>query len=181
MKELWIVDLGVAKYVPKSIGQRGFDLQQRTKTDFVDLFESVPIYIRKILNFQLPDEILIGLRKVHLFECSIGIDMKLLDNEFGLDDFFCQILIDEFIIDETLDNKFLPLSFRGFDVDQWAHFIDMVLHRLLIFKRIEMNIELVAIEFLDMFELIIEKLNKDLRICDDIRIPNFWADNEPIE
>jgi hypothetical protein len=36
-----------------------------------------------------------------------------------------------------------------------------------------MNIKLVAIEFLDMSELIIEKLNKDLRICDDIRIPNF--------
>ena len=118
MKELGIVDLGVAKYVPESIGQRGFHLQQRTKTDFVYLFESVPVDIRKVLNFQLPDEILIGLRKVHLFECSIGVDMKLLDDEFGLDDFFCQILIDEFIIDETFYDKFLSLSFRWFNVDQ---------------------------------------------------------------
>ena len=53
LKELCVVDLRVSKDVPQRIGQGSFDLQQRFKGHFVDLFETDSIELREILDLKL--------------------------------------------------------------------------------------------------------------------------------
>ena len=49
VKEVSVVDLGVAQNIPEGIGEGGFNFEQGLQTDFVDLFEGVPIDIREVL------------------------------------------------------------------------------------------------------------------------------------
>lgn len=44
--------------------------------------------------------------------------MEFFDDNFSLDDPFCQILIYKLVIDKTLNNKFLSLPLRGFQVNK---------------------------------------------------------------
>lgn len=62
--------------------------------------------------------------------------MEFFDDNFSLDDPFCQILIYKLVIDKTLNNKFLSLPLRGFQVNKRAHLIHMKFHRILVLERV---------------------------------------------
>jgi hypothetical protein len=50
VEKIAVTYLWVAQYVPEGIGERCLNFEQRLEADFVDLFEGMPIDIRKIFD-----------------------------------------------------------------------------------------------------------------------------------
>lgn len=107
--------------------------------------------------------------------------MKFLDKHLCFPDSVSFILVNQFIIDQAIDNQLLLLSLWKFKVDYFWEFIDMKFHRLLVFKRIQMNIELVFNKLLNLSKLIVEEVHKYCWVGHHIRISNSRADDEPVE
>lgn len=107
--------------------------------------------------------------------------MKLFCHVLGLNNTLSQVLTDKLVVNETLDYQLLPLPLRRLQVYQRTHLVHMKLHWLLVVERVEVNIELISDKLLNMLELSIEKIHKDLRISHNIWVLNLGTDNQTVE
>lgn len=182
MEKLNVINLRVAQNVPESVCKSGLYLEKRLKRHLIDLFETVPIQIRKILNLKLPNKIFIGFGKEELSESTICINSEDLLIKFLFDKFFYQVIINNSVVPQTFDNDCFLLSLGNLDVKKGVHFVDVQLYRLGVMNRILVQVELrFSNEILRFQELGFQKVQEDLVRTDDIRKTGFGIDYNMVE
>jgi hypothetical protein len=115
LKKLDVVDLGVPQDVPKRVGQSRLHFQERLQSQFVDLFETVAVEVRKVLDLKLTDQIFVGFRKEKLTQSAIGVNFKYFFLQFLFYQTFGLLFIDEVALAEVFDDGGFVLAFRGLD------------------------------------------------------------------
>lgn len=182
VEEVVSVYFWVAEDVPEDVSERGLGLQQRLKGNLVDLFEAVAVDIGKVLNLQLPDEVLVGGGQVHLPECPVGVDVELLDDEFVVEDLLPQVLVDEVVFGEDVEDHFFLLLHGALDAEDGVELVDVEVDGVGVVEWVEVEVELVgAYVLLGVLELEVEELDELLGVGDDFGVLDLAAEDEPVE
>lgn len=177
LEELGVVYLRVAHDVTERVSQGCLELQQRFEGHLVDMFETVSVEVREVLCLKFPDELFIGILQEHLPYGPTGIDIENLLVQLLLDQFLSLFLIDNSLLNKTVDDECLLLSLGDLDIQQGVDLVDMVIHGLLVVQRMLMQVELVFFyELFWTFEFAAEEVGEQAWVGHDLMVFDVGVD-----
>ena len=109
LEEIDILNLRVPKDVLQRVGQCRLHLEQRLQSNLVDFFETFAKMSRKVLDFKLLNQLLVGLRQKQFAKSSIGVDLKDTIIKFPFDEFVDSLFANNVIPVKIVNNGSLVL------------------------------------------------------------------------
>ena len=83
------------------------------------------VYIRKVLDLALLDQVLVGFGEVHLAQSPIPIDVELLQDVFALENLLGCLLANLLAAQQAVHHHVLALPLRGLIAEHVVHFVDV--------------------------------------------------------
>jgi hypothetical protein len=102
--------------------------EQRLHGHLVDAGIALPVYLRKVFDLELLDEITIDAACKQLPQDTTSVNMKYLLLKFLLDQTLCLLVRKHILLHETFDDHGLLLSLRCFDAQKSVYLVDEVVH-----------------------------------------------------
>ena len=109
LEEIDILNLRVPKDVLQRVSKRCLHLEQRLQSNLVDFFETFAKMSRKVLDFKLLNQLLVGLRQKQFAKSSIGVDLKDTIIKFPFDEFVDSLFANNVIPVKIVNNGSLVL------------------------------------------------------------------------
>lgn len=128
LEELGVVNLRVAQQSSQGVGDRGLQLQQRLKGDFVYVLETVPEDLGEILSLEFAHQLLVDATDEQFSEDASSVHTEDLLLQLLLHQPLPLVLGNDVILDHVVDDHCLLLPLRCLNPQKGVNLVNEIEH-----------------------------------------------------